>query len=183
MIQKAYEEGHLSDALTLMTSLEKADTKSLDDLSTVILYLQILFECEGPLSKINSLVASTLIKNPNEPRLLEFLDLSKAKTLLNSHALESGLQALGSVIQRSPSNYLALFILGTTLHWEKKDDINAIKYLEKCVAIRPQLLRAWACLGVAYKGIDNHSLATRAFQKCIALETNPQMKAYFQSQI
>lgn len=183
MIRKTFEDGHLPDALSFMTVLEKDTPKALEDLPTVVLYLRILFECEGPLSKINSLIASALIKFPSDPALQEFLDLSKAKSLLNNRSFANAFEALVSLNQRSPSNYLAQFTLGSALHWEKKDELNAVKYLEKCITIRPQFLRAWACLGVAYKGLGNHSLAKRAFMKCIELESNPQMKVYFQSQV
>lgn len=183
MIRKIFDEGRLSDALGLMTSLEKENPKALEDLPTVVLYLRILFESEGPLSKINSLISSTLLKFPNDGQLHEFLELSKAKSSLNKRSIDEAINSLALLNQRSTDNYLAQFTLGAALHWEKKDEINSIKFLEKCVALRPQFLRAWACLGVAYQTLGNHALSTRAFQKCMALETDPQMKAYFKDQI
>jgi tetratricopeptide (TPR) repeat protein len=183
LISKTFKNGNLPEALGLISTLEKDKPESMADLAAVLLYLKILFESEGPLSKINSLISSGLIRFPTDPSLHEFLDLSKAKSQLNTRAVDAGIQALQGVTQRSPTNYLAFFILGSALHWEKKDELNAIKYLEKCITLRPEFLRAWACLGVAYKGIGNPSLAARAFQKCIVLETNPQMKSFFQSQI
>ena len=183
MIQSTFDEGHLPDALNLVTAYERENPKALEDLPTVILYLRILLESEGPLSKINSLISSALLKFPTDPTLHDFLDISRAKTFLNSHALDNALKTLETLAQRSPENYLMLFTTGAALQWEKKDSANAAKYLEKCVTLRPQFLRAWACLGAVYKTLGNQTLSTRAFQKCLTLETDPQMRNCFQTQI
>jgi cytochrome c-type biogenesis protein CcmH/NrfG len=61
--------------------------------------------------------------------------------------------------------------------------VLAIPYLESCVRLAPQLLRAWGCLGAIYRELGNKTLAVRAFQKCVELEREGKMKAFFNEQV
>ncbi len=85
---------------------------------------------------------------------MEFRELSRSKTFMNGDFAQDAIDLLTSLIQKSQKNYLAYFMLGSVLHWSMKDEVKAIQALEKSVSLKPQFLRAWACLGVALQIIS-----------------------------
>jgi hypothetical protein len=103
----------------------------------------------------------------------------QARQTLRKGFNDSGEVILKNLLKRSADNVHALFILGSHMHWVEESSAVAVHYLERCVKISPNFLRAWGCLSVVYKKMNNLPLCQMALQKCIDLESNPTMKEFF----
>ena len=180
-IRALFNDGKLDQALSLAQALEKEKPSVLKNPNFVILYVQILLEADGPSSKMKSLLSLALLKNPDNSLLSEYLEIVEAKSHLSHEKNDLGEVMLTNIIRRSPQNVYALFLLGSHLFWVEKDTQRSLKYLEECVRIRPNFLRASACLAALYKTLDFDAPAARLFKRCAALTTSQNMKKYFKS--
>ncbi len=182
-IQKAYTDGNLPRALSLCAAVETQDSKCLANVEFLLCYAKILLETEGPSSKIKSLRGKAFAITPENGQVTEYLEIIEAKSMLTSEVGDSGERQLANLLRRSPNNVHALFILGAHLFWSSADSSGAIRHLERCVSLYPKFLRAWGCLGAIYEKLGNSALAGRAFRICSTLETDPNMKTFFDRKI
>jgi tetratricopeptide (TPR) repeat protein len=182
-IRRLYSDGRIDKALVLATVLEREKPKILENVGFLLLYAKILLETEGTTSKIRNLLTKAFLLDSENQEASEYLEIIEAKTQLKKGRNDIGELALKNIIRRSPKNEHALFLLGAHLFWTEGLTSEPIKLLERCLAVRPNFLRAWACLGTIYKQIGHSSLAIRAFRRCSALETNQRMKSYFKEMI
>ncbi|MCB0389899.1 MAG: hypothetical protein KDD58_01355 [Bdellovibrionales bacterium] len=178
-INKLFNEGKMDQALLLANQAEKKKPEILNQPKFVILYAKILLETDGPSSKIRSLLSQCLLENPDESLLTEYLEIVNAKSNLTHDVNDLGELELTNLIRRSPKNVHALFLLGSHLFWIEKDTGRSLKYLEACHRLRPNFLRAAACLAALYKNLGLDAQASRLFRHCASIESNKNMKAYF----
>lgn len=181
-IQKVYEEGKLDTALDLAKKMY-AEEKSKKDPRFLILFAKILIDTEGPSSMIRSVLAEAHLLDPQNPEVLDYMEMMEAKYNLKKGLNDAAEVQLKKLLRRTPKNYHLLFILGSHIFWIDGAPAAAVHYLEECVRLSPNYLRAWGCLGAIYKKLGNEPMAARAFQKCIQLENDPKMKEFFQSQL
>jgi predicted Zn-dependent protease len=181
-IRKEYSEGRLNRALSLATTLERDNAKVAAKPAFGLLHAQILLEAEAPEHRIRTVLNRALADDAAHAELCDYLEILDAKSELTGEWNDRGEQSLRKLLRRSPGNAHALFILGSHLLWTHNDR-SCLTHLERCVRQRPVFLRAWGCLGVAYRRMGNKALATRAFQRCVALETEPKMKQFFKTQL
>jgi cytochrome c-type biogenesis protein CcmH/NrfG len=182
-IQNAYRDGNLPRALSLCAALESQDSKIVSNVEYLLSYAKILIETEGPSTKIKSLLGKAFAISPENVQVAEYLEIIEAKSMLTPELNDGGERQLANVLRRSPNNVHALFILGAHLFWASADSVSAIRYLERCVSLYPKFLRAWGCLGAIYEKLGNAALAARAYRICSSLETEPNMKAFFDQKI
>jgi tetratricopeptide (TPR) repeat protein len=182
-VLEIYESGRLDLALAFAKKMFMSDPESKKDASFILLYVKILLETEGPTSLIKGLLAEAHLFNPKEKNIIDYIELVEAKDSLKKGLNDAGEIQLKNLLRRSPSNVHAHFILGTHLFWMDEQMEMAIPHLETCVRLAPKFLRAWGCLGAIYKKLGNSQLSCRAFQKCIELEPNSNMKEFFQKEI
>ena len=144
-----------------------------------LLYAKILIEVDAPSSKIRAILNHALVENPSDVRLIEYLEIVEADSHLSHEKNDAGEVALANVIRRSPENAHALFLLGSHLFWMEDDTQRSLVYLERCVRLQPNFLRAKACLAAVYKklGLDDH--AERLLKECAAKTPNQDMKEFF----
>lgn len=178
-IVKFYDEGQLERALSLARALETYKPDSLKNKEFVLLYAQLLLEAVGPSTRIKSLLNQSLIDNPSDPRLLEYLEVAEAESNLSRYKDDMGEIALTNIIRRSPENAHALFLLGSHLFWAKNDAQGALGYLERCVKIRPNFFKAKACLAGVYKALNMNDLAAAFCNECASKVSDPEMKKLF----
>lgn len=179
---QTHHEGQLERALLLGGEMHKSQPELKKDLAFVMTYAKVLLESEAPSSKIRSLLAEALLLSPGNPALVDFLEIVEAKGHLKGGVSDVGERILKSVLRRSPENAHAHFLLGAHHFWTHSDSALAIPHLETCVRLHPKFLRAWGCLGAIYKKLGNSQLAKVAFRNCAALETNPTMREFFETQ-
>ncbi len=182
-IVQLHEKGRLDLALTLAKKIYANDLESKKDVGFLLLYAKILIDTQGPTSLIKGVLSEAYLVSPNNTDVLDYLDLIEASGHLRKGSQDSGEVQIKNLIRRSPNNVHAHFILGTHLFWVEEQPQMAIPYLETCVRLSPNFLRAWGCLGAIYKKLGNAQLAGRAFHKCAELETDTTMKEYFKQQI
>lgn len=182
-VAKTYESGRLDLALTLAKKLYQTDEASKKDVGFLLLYAKILIDTEGPTSLIKSVLAEAHLLAPSNQDVLDYIELVEAKSYLKKGLNDSGEVQLKYLLRRSPKNVHAHFLLGTHIFWADQQSQAAIPYLETCVRLSPNFLRAWGCLGAIYKKMGNAQLAMRAFQKCMELEPETKMKEYFHQQV
>lgn len=178
-IRSHYEKGELEQALSLATLAEKEKPSLAESASFALLYAQILLESEAPSSKMRSLLQKALLAHPEEAGLLEYMEIVNAKAGFSHEREDGGETALRSVLRRSPRNPHAAFLLGSHLFWTHNDTQAGVVFLESAVKNRPNFLRALACLGALYGKIGAWPQAAKIFQRCVALEKNPEMKKFF----
>ena len=178
-IKKTFNEGNLEQALSLAKALEMQKPESLKNVDFVLLYAQILIEVDAPSSKIKSLLNQALIDNPSDSRLLEYLEIVEAESNLSRDKDGAGVTALTNISRRSPENVHALFLLGSHIFWVEKDPQRALRYLEQCVRLRPNFIKAKACLAAVYKGLGRNDLAARLFNECAAKSSEGKIKEIF----
>ena len=178
-IKKAFNEGNLEQALSLAKVLETQKPESLKNVEFVLLYTQILIEVDGPSSKTKSLLNQALIDNPADSRLSDYLEIVEAESNLSHDKDDSGEVALANIIRRSPENVHALFLLGSHLFWVEKDSQRALRYLEQCTRLRPNFIKAKACLAAVYKDLGRKDIAARLFNECAAKTSDSTIKGIF----
>ncbi len=164
----------------LTQAAEKSNAKLLKNPKFALLYAKILIEADGPSSKIKSILAHALLDDPDNVECAEYMEVVEAKSNFSREVNDLGEIALQNIIRRSPKNVHALFLLGSHLFWIQGDTQRALLYLEQCVRLRTNFLRALACLGAVYKKLGQPQQSARIFKRCAALENNNEMKAYFQ---
>jgi len=180
---KLYSKGQIESALTYIQEVLRSTEKYEDDPALLLLCSKIMIESEGPNGRTRALLGMALMKSPNNTEINDYLEIIQARFELSSDNCQKGVEILERVLRHSPENPHALFTLGAHLFWHDKNSVAAIPYLERCLRVRPQFLRAWACLAAISKELDNPQLAATAFQKCVALETNGKMRKFFQEQL
>ncbi|HAH21049.1 MAG TPA: hypothetical protein DCL49_09130 [Candidatus Omnitrophica bacterium] len=178
-IKKFLNDGQLEQALLLARALETKKPESLKNKEFAVLYAQILIEANGPSTRIKSLLNQSLIDNPSDPQLLEYLEVTEAESNLSRDKYDAGETALVNIIRRSPENADALYLLGRHLFWRKKDAQRALSYLEQCVRIRPNLFKAKACLATVYKALKMDDIAVMFCNECASKTSDPEMKSFF----
>lgn len=178
-VTKLYVAGKLEKALALATALFKEKPELESDANACLVFAKILLETEAPKSRIRALLTKVYIRFPENADVHEYLDLLDATDQLRKGVGDPGETALKNLLRRNPNNVHAMFLLGSHYFWSDKEPDLALHYLQKCVVLRPNMLRAWACLGMVYKSQGHEELAARAFRKCLELETQPEMIAYF----
>lgn len=182
-LKNLYEEGKLEQAVILAKMAEQEHEKLKKNVTFLMTSVKILLEAEGPTSRVKNLLTQANLIDPENGEIADYFDIAEGRSLANHQGFPQAEKLLRSVLRRSPNNPHALFLLGSQLFHLKGDVPEAIRFLERCVTVRPNLLRAWGCLAVIYVQNGNSELAERAFRKCVALETNPNMKKFFSNQL
>ena len=182
-IRKYYQEGDLENALETFDSTIRAKPETEHSFEFLLLGAKILLESEGPTSRIKSLLGKALLLENENPECLDYLELLDARRQLTSQRNDPGEKRIASILRRSPNNVHALFIMGSHVFWVDKAAPQAIPYLQKCVAVRPQFQRAWGCLAVIYESLGQKQLAHQAYRKCLDLEKNPSMRSIFETKM
>jgi predicted Zn-dependent protease len=179
---KLYTDGNLERALNLGNEMLKSKPELKADALFVMTFVKVLIESEAPTSTIRSILAEAHLLSPANLEISEYLEVIEAKGLLKKGLNNAGELMLRNILRRSPQNVHAHFFLGANLFWGDNEPTMAIPHLETCVRLCPNFLRAWGCLAALYKKMGNSQLAQKAFQKCASIETNPNMKEFFESQ-
>ena len=182
-VQKFYTEGRIDLALSAAQKFYKEKVELKSDISFMLLYVKILIETEGPNSLINSILTEAILLAPDNQEVSDYREIVQARQTLRKGFNDSGETTLKNLLRRSPDNIHALFVVGSHMHWVEESSAAAVHYLERCVKLSPNFLRAWGCLSVVYKKINNLPLCQMALQKCISLESNPTMKDFFQNEL
>ena len=177
-IRSLFNDGDVDQALVLAQTLETQKPDAAKGAEFALLYTQILIEVDGPSSKIRSLLNKALVENPSDARLLEYLEVVEADSNLSHEKNDAGEVALANIIRRSPENAHALFLLGSHLFWVENDTQRSLAYLERCVRLRPNFLRAKACLAAVYKKLGLNGNAERLLNECAVKTSDRSTKEF-----
>lgn len=178
-IKTLFNEGKIEQALLFADDLAKQKPESLANPNFALLYAQILIEVDGPSSKIKSVLMQGLHEHPDNQQLLEYLEVAEAEAYLSREKNDAGEVELANIIRRSPDNAHALFVLGSHLFWVKNDAQRALRYLEHCVRLRPNFMRAKACLAAVYKALNMKDSFTRIINECVEKASDTGTKKVF----
>jgi tetratricopeptide (TPR) repeat protein len=178
-LKSLYAEGKVHTAICLANEVLKHE-KHLENASLLLLCAQILIESEGPNGKVKNILAKAMLADPENPQILEYIELTDAKFELSHVSPERGKDILEKLLRRSPDNVHAMFLLGSHLCWREQAYARAIPLLHRCVQLRPVFQRAWACLGVASRKIGQEHLAQESFRRCLKLESTGTMRAHLE---
>lgn len=182
-VSNVYASGNLPFALSLAKKVYDGEPQARKNPEFLLLYAKILLESEAPSSQVQGILGEAFLLAPNNQDVLDYMELLKLRYGLKQGIGDASEVLLRNLVRRSPNNVHALFILGTHMFWEDGQAVAAIPFLENCVRLSPNFLRAWGCLGAIYKKIGNGPLAEKAFRKCMDLESDPSMKEFFKSQL
>lgn len=182
-VSKVYATGNLPLALSLARQVYENEATARKNAAFLVLYAKILIESEAPTSQVQGILGEAFLLEPENREVLDYMELLKLRYGLKRGVGDASEVLLKNLVRRSPHNVHALFILGTHMFWEDGQALAAIPYLESCVRLAPNFLRAWGCLGAIYKKMGNAPLAQQAFRKCLELETEPSMQQFFQQQL
>jgi len=178
-VQSLYDDGSVDQALSMAATVEQKDPIFLKDPDFVVLYVKILIEVEAPSSRVRTLLNQALITNPSHPELLEYLELVEAESHLTRGNSSDGETTLLNLVRRSPKNALALFALGSYFFWVQEDPKRALQYLEASVRVRPNFIRAKACLAAVYKALNMTDVALRLMTECASKTNDSKTKEFF----
>lgn len=181
LIQSLFDQGKNDQALVLASTLEKNDPDVVNDPNFVLLYVQIQIEVDAPSSKTRAMLNQALTVNPSNHDLLEYLELAEAEFNFKFLSGRDGEVALFNIVRRSPQNAHALFLLGRHFMWDNQDPQRAVKYLEACCRLRPNFVRAKACLGACYKALGMTDVADRLMYECASRASDPRTKEFFRN--
>lgn len=177
-IRNLFNEGNVDQALVLARTLEAKKPDAVTQIGFALLYTQLLIEVDAPSSKIKSVLNHAIVENPSDARLLEYLEIVEADSNLSHEKDDAGEVALANVIRRSPDNAHALFLLGSHLFWVEHDTQRSLSCLQRCVQLRPNFLRAKACLAAIYKTLNLDHHAERLLTECAAKTSDRGMKEF-----
>jgi len=180
-IRSLFDEGDIDQALVLAQTLETQKPDAAKGAEFALLYAQILIEVDGPSSKIKSVLNRAIVENPSDDRLLEYLEIIEADSNLSQEKNDAGEVALVNVVRRSPDNAHALFLLGSHLFWVENDTQRSLTHLERCVQLRPNFLRAKACLAAVYKKLGLNGNAERLLSECAVKTSDRSTKEFFRN--
>lgn len=180
-IKTLFNDGKIDQALSLVNNMAVQKPESLKSANFALLYVQTLIEVDAPSAKIKSILIQALNEHPNHPQLLEYLEVAEAEANLSHDKDDIGETELANIIRRSPENVHALFLLGAHLFWIEKDSQRALRYLEKCVRLRPNFIRAKACLAAVYKDLNMHDFAARLLTDCATKTSDKWAKEFFKN--
>ncbi len=182
-IRELFEQGNLEDALANAAAAEKESAKFAADAGFLITYAKILIEAEGPSSKIRALLTKAQLAKPEMAEAVEYLQIIEAKAKLTRDPNDIGERSLRQALMRAPKNPHALFTLASHMYWVENQPDEALRLLQRCVELRPNFLRAWACLAAIHSKRGDVVPAQNALQKVLKLEKNPAMHAYFEKML
>ena len=182
-LAQLYQDGQIEKALFYVQEVLRSREKFEEDPAMLLLCSKILIESEGPTGRTRALLGTALMNDPKNREINDYLDITEARIALSAQNCQEGIEILEKVLQQSPENPHALFTLGAHYFWHDQNCYSALPYLEKCLRVRPQFLRAWACMATIAKQLGNPQLASSALQKCIALENNASMKNFFRKEL
>ena len=182
-VMAAYEKGNLDEAFSLAQAAEQQNPKITEDPHFALLYARILIEVEAPKPRIKAILNKVILQDPRNESANELMQLVLAMSLFTKEQNDPGEQQMRAILKKNPNLDLALFLLGAHLFWVSGEMQESIRFLEQCVKMRPNFLRAWACLGSIYQKLGNKTLAARSFERCVDLEKEPQMKLFFMKQL
>ncbi|MBI3324289.1 MAG: hypothetical protein HYZ92_03320 [Candidatus Omnitrophica bacterium] len=177
-VRSLFNEGDVEQALVLAQTLETQKPDAAKGAEFALLYAQILIEVDGPSSKTRSVLNHALAESPSDERLVEYLEIVEAESNLSHDNGDAGEVALANVIRRSPDSAHALFLLGSHLFWAERDTQRSLTYLQRCVQLRPNFLRAKACLAAIYKTLNLDHHAERLLKECAAKTSDRGMKEF-----
>ena len=180
-IKTLYSDGKTDKALLLAKDLETQQPELLKNVDFALLYANILFEVDGPSSKIKAILGQAFTSNPSNAQVTEYLDVVDAESNLTDEPNDAGEQMLVQIVRRSPENVYALFFLGSHLYWVEKDAQKSLRYLEQCVRLRPNFIRAKACLAAVYKALNMNDAASRLLDECAAKASDKNTKEFFKN--
>lgn len=133
------------------------------------LHAKILFELDRD-PEAFSAVSQALLINKHDSLALEMQSTFTAQTDLQDGLYEQGESLLREQIGQNPLNLTASLILAHHLLWKNGSDVEIIQLYERCVQLRPRLLRARFGLAVAYKKVRNFTKAEVTFAECLKLD-------------
>lgn len=182
-LRRQYAEGRLDQAMLTAHRMYHNDEKARKDAAFLLQYAKVLIDTEGPGTLIRGVLAEAAILEPANSEIEDYVELVAARRFLRRGLNDEGEQRMKAVLRRAPHNFHAHFFLGTHLFWVDEQPALAISHLETCARLAPKFLRVWGCLGAIYKKLGHKPLADAAFRKCVELETDETMLAYFKAQI
>ncbi|RYZ74952.1 MAG: tetratricopeptide repeat protein [Proteobacteria bacterium] len=182
VLNERYETGQIEDALELTMKLFP-DAELQKDVGFLLLAAKIMIEAEAPVGKMNAALSQAFRLSPRDPAVNEYMAIVDAKTKIEHGLRDLAEQRLLEILRKSPKNPHAAFLLGSLYFWAKKSPELAISSMETCVRERPRFQRAWGCLGALYRSLGNYELAARAFRKCLEIEDDANMRAFFEEQL
>ncbi len=178
-LRTLFQEGKLEEASLLAKEALKSKKELSENVEVLLVCAQILFEVEAPLAEPKSILAKASLIEPEHTGIQELLTLVQAKSAISYGNSFDGKKMLESILKSNPTNPHALFLLATYLNSKESNPILAMVYLEKALKSRPNFLRAWACLASISARTGQTHMAEKALIKVISLETNPNMKSFF----
>ena len=178
-LKSLFDKGQMEDALLSVREITENIEKYGDDSTLLLLCAKVLFETEAPTGQIKTMLVKASLVEPDNSDITDFMSLLHAKTEMSFGSREHAKQILWSLLQRNPDHVHAHFLAGVFLNSKDQNPVLAIQHLEKCVSLRPNFIRAWGCLAAIARKLGHKNLAERALNKCVGLETNGSMKAYF----
>ncbi len=181
-IKELYAAGRYVEALAAAEFVEKKNSEESSKSEFVLLYVQILLDCDAPIYKMQSLLNVLLMQEPQNKAAREYLDIVQANSALRPGCVDPGEIALRKVLSDSPNNVHALFLLGAHLFWEENNLVESARLMEKCVMLRPNMKRSWGCLAALYKKQGNKVLQKKAAEKFLSLETSPKIRQFITSE-
>lgn len=153
-ISRIYASGRLDLALELARKFYQTE-EAKKDFGFLLLYAKILIDIEGPTSHIKSTLMEAHLLAPENQEALDYIELIEEKRNLKKSLNDSGEVQIRNLIRRSPNNVHAYFLIGTHLFWTDEQPEMAIPYIENCVRLSPNFLRAWSHLGAIYLKLGN----------------------------
>lgn len=183
-----YKKGRLAHALLLGDELYKSKSPESKEPVFVLAFVQLLIEVDAPGSKIRTVISDHLLIESEDRQnlrqeLFNLVELLDARSAFKKGLNDQGEITVKNLLRRWPHSAHAHFLLGAHYLWEERELQLALTHLEWAVRLRPEFLRAWAGLGLTYSKIGNAQMSNSAFQRCLALETDPAMKEEIQKQL
>ena len=182
-LRDLYERGLLKQALG-EASFMNQDKKNQEDSTFLMLYGKILLEAEGPSAHIKSCFAKAAALDPAcAAEAQVYIDVISAKSMFREGLNDAGEQWIQKLIADYPDNPHLLFILGSHNFWVDGETQNSLRFLERCVQVRPNFARAWGCLFAIYKKLNDPFNARRCGTEFLRLEDDPRTKNFVEEQL
>lgn len=178
-----YVRGHIHETLHLISCIIDNNNALVNSADLFVINAKALIELQGFSIDAQCALEQALLLEPDHERAKALKELCSMHEALRDGIYETTEAQLRKHLTEKPKDPYASYILGYHLFWKNGSAQEAVDLLEATVRNRPSFLKAWLCLGIAYKRNKDYGRAEEAFHECISLDNNEHNREYYRKHL
>ncbi len=170
-VERLYNSGEVQEASHVCQSIVDEYHPLIQNTNFFVLQAKILFEVGDDLGA-RACTSQALLLESDHDGALEMQELLNAQEDLRDGLYEQGEITLRQLLSEKPMNAYATYLLAHHLLWKNGPEVEALKYFEQSLQLRPRFLRARLGQALAYKKVRDFAKAEAAFAECLRIDSS-----------